>query len=66
MKKLLILFIAASAFTFTSCDSKKENAVEENAEMKEEAAEGATEANEDAAEEATEATQDSVDAVDPQ
>ena len=39
MKKLLFMFIAASAFTFASCDSKKENAVEENAEMKEEATE---------------------------
>ncbi|QNF33302.1 entericidin [Adhaeribacter swui] len=66
MKKLLFMFVAATAFTFASCDSKKENAVEENAEMKEEAAEDAADAQKDAAEDAAEATKDSVDAVDPQ
>ncbi|RDC66321.1 entericidin [Adhaeribacter pallidiroseus] len=66
MKKLLFLFMAAGALTFTSCDSKKENAVEDKAEMKEEATEDAAEGNADAAEDAAEATKDSVDAVDPQ
>ena len=66
MKKLLFMFIAASAFTFASCDSKKENAVEENAEMKEDATEDAAESNADVAEDAAETTKDSVDAADPQ
>jgi hypothetical protein len=62
MKKLLFLFMAAGALTFTSCDSKKENAVEENAEMKEDAADDADNAP---AEQAAEAQEDSVDAADP-
>ncbi len=55
--------MAAGALTFTSCDSKKENAVEENAEMKEDAADDADSAP---AEQAAEAQEDSVNAADPQ
>lgn len=63
MKKLLFMFLAAGAFTFASCDSKRENAVEENAEMKEDAAD---DTDNPAAEQAAEAQEDSVDAADPQ
>lgn len=62
MRKLLFMFIAASAFTFAFCDSKKENAVEENAEMKEDAADDADNA---LAEQAAEAQEDSVNTADP-
>lgn len=63
MKKLLFMFLAAGAFTFASCDSKKENAAEENAEMREDAAD---DADNSAAENAAEVQEDSIDAVDPQ
>jgi hypothetical protein len=65
MKKLLLMLLAAGAFSFAavSCDSKTENAQEEQAEEAEEAAD---DADNPAAEDAAEATQDSIDAVDPQ
>jgi hypothetical protein len=63
MKKLLFMFLAAGAFTFASCDSKKENAAEEQTEAAEDAAD---DADMPATEEGAEEAEDSVDTVDPQ
>ncbi|WP_106932187.1 entericidin [Adhaeribacter arboris] len=62
MKKLLFMFIAASAFTFTSCESKQEKAAEDATEHREDAAEH----QEEAAKDNAEASKDSIDAVTPQ
>lgn len=63
MKKLVLMLLAAGTFTFTACDSKRENQAEENAEMKEEAAD---DADNEVAEDAAEVEEDSLDAADPQ
>ena len=65
MKKLFLMLMAAGLFSFanTSCDSPKENAVEEQAESAEDAAD---DADMPVREEAAEEMEDSVDAVDPQ
>ena len=62
MKKLLFMFLAAGTFTFASCDSKKENAVEEQTEAAEDVAD---DADNPTAEEGAEEAEDSVDTVDP-
>ena len=59
MKKVLFLALAAASFTFTSCDSKTENAQEGAADKMEE--QGETKA--DAMEEQADATRDSADAA---
>lgn len=48
MKKVLFLALAAGMFTFASCDSKKENQAEENANKVEAAADDKADAMEDA------------------
>lgn len=71
MKKVLFLALAAGLFTFASCDSKKENQAEENAEHVEDAAENkadqmdeaGNEAGAEKTEEAGEHYADSVDAA---
>ena len=71
MKKVLFLALAAGMFTFASCDAKKENQAEENAEQVEDASErqadamedAGNEAGADAVEDAGEAHADSVDAA---
>ncbi|MBC6991377.1 YtxH domain-containing protein [Hymenobacter sp. BT491] len=59
MKKVLFLAIAAAAFSFTSCDSKKENAQENAADQ----VENAGEAKADSLEDKADAVRDSADAT---
>jgi len=59
MKKVLFLALAAASFTFTSCDSKTENAQENTAD----AVEANGEAKADAMEEQADAVRDSADAT---
>ena len=59
MKKVLFLALAAASFTFTSCDSKKENAAENAAEN----VEASGEAKADAMEDQADAVRDSADAT---
>ncbi len=58
MKKVLFLMFAAASFTFTSCDSPKENAAEGAADN----VEAAGEAKADAMEDQADAVRDSADA----
>lgn len=58
MKKVLFLALAAASFSFTSCDSKKEDAAEQQADN----VEAAGEAKADAMEEQADAVRDSADA----
>ena len=58
MKKVLFLMFAAASFTFTSCDSPKEDAAEHAADN----VEAAGEAKADAMEEGADAVRDSADA----
>jgi protein involved in sex pheromone biosynthesis len=69
MKKVLFLALAAGMFTFASCDSKKENQAEENAEHVEDAAENKADKMEDAgmdnaADSVREAGEEHADSVD--
>ncbi len=59
MKKVLFLALAAASFTFTSCDSKTENAQENVAE----GVEASGEAKADAMEDQADAVRDSADAT---
>ncbi|MBC8082238.1 MAG: hypothetical protein H7Z21_03440 [Hymenobacter sp.] len=59
MKKVLFLALAAASFSFTSCDSKKEDAQETGAEN----VEAAGEMKADAMEEQADAVRDSADAT---
>ena len=52
MKKLLFLALAAGMFTFTSCESKKEEAAEHQADQVEESSENKADAMENAGNEA--------------
>ncbi|AMM50580.1 hypothetical protein TH61_04455 [Rufibacter sp. DG15C] len=65
MKKTFLMMALAVGMTAfaSSCDSKKENQIEENAENMEDAAD---DADNPAAEEAAEDMSDSADTVDPQ
>ena len=65
MKKLFLMLLATGLFSFAtvSCDSKKENAAEEQTEAAEDVAD---DADNPVAEEAAEEMEDSVDTVDPQ
>lgn len=58
MKKVLFLALAAASFSFTSCDSKKENAQEQVGENTEKVGEAKADAMEDQAD----AIRDSADA----
>ena len=58
MKKVLFLALAAASFSFTSCESKKEEAVEQQADN----VENAGEAKADAMENQADAVRDSADA----
>ncbi|UOQ97591.1 hypothetical protein MUN81_20455 [Hymenobacter sp. 5317J-9] len=58
MKKVLFLALAAASFSFTACESKKEEAVEQQAEN----VEAAGEAKADAMENQADAVRDSADA----
>ena len=71
MKKVLFLALALGSFTFTSCDSKKENAqeqvgenVKENGEAKADAMEDKADAVRDSADAKGEAMQDGADKMD--
>ncbi|WP_324672414.1 hypothetical protein [Hymenobacter sp. GOD-10R] len=59
MKKVLFLALAAASFSFTSCDSKKEDTTEQAADN----VEAAGEAKADAMEEKADAVRDSADAT---
>ena len=58
MKKVLFLALAAATFSFTSCESKKEEATEQAADN----VEASGEAKADAMEESADAVRDSADA----
>ncbi|GAB3721397.1 hypothetical protein GCM10027594_01780 [Hymenobacter agri] len=58
MKKVLFLALAAASFSFTACESKKEEAVEQQADN----VEAAGEAKADAMEDKADAVRDSADA----
>jgi len=59
MKKVLFLALAAASFSFTACDSKKEDAAEQKADN----VEAAGEAKADAMEDKADAVRDSADAT---
>ena len=59
MKKVLFLALAAASFTFASCESKKEEAADANADT----VEASGEAKADAMEEAADSTRDAADAT---
>ncbi len=71
MKKVLFLALAAASFSFTSCDSKKEDAqekagenVEKAGEMKADAMENKADAVRDSADAKGEAIKDNADKMD--
>lgn len=61
-KPLLLIALTASLTSFSACDSKKENSMEEQVEKVEDAAE---EAQDTTLERQAEEAKDSIDAVDP-
>lgn len=72
MKKVLFLALAAASFSFTSCDSKKEdkmeaqgNEIKAEGEAKADAMEDKADAMRDSANVAGEAVGDKADAMDP-
>jgi len=64
MKKVLFLALAAASFSFTSCDSKKEDVQEQAADNVEAAGEAKADAMEEQADAVRDSTEEKADAVD--